>query len=111
MIFDRTRDDTAKGPTAHDISNQVVDPAPLTVAEVFPAAAIVLQPTGGSPAAPASGASAAASNASYQVVKSELTDCKNAVVGDLTAMLASAGCAQVVRATLVSPTRGPTRGT
>jgi len=38
----------------------------------------------------------------YQVVKPELNDCKNAVVGDLTALLASAGCTEVVRATLLT---------
>ncbi len=38
----------------------------------------------------------------YQVVKAEAGQCKNAVVGDLAALLESGGCSQVVRATLLT---------
>lgn len=80
----------AAGPSAppkRDISSQAVDPAPLTVAEVFPG------PTVG----------ATGTNAGYQVVKTELSaDCKVVAVGDLVTTFASDGCTQVVRATLTS---------
>ncbi len=81
-------DDTATQAQKHDISSQQADPAPLTVAEVFPAATLTPDPAG-----PA-----------YQVVKSELVaGCKGAAVGDLANLLAAQGCTQVVRATLLSP--------
>ena len=80
----------ASGPSAppkHDISSQAVDPAPLTVAEVFPG------PTVG----------ATATDAGYQVVKTDLSaDCKVVAVGDLVTTFASDGCTQAVRATLTS---------
>jgi hypothetical protein len=96
--------DAKSGPNAHDISSQTVDPAPLTVAEVFPAATVSVTGNGSAPAGkPSAGASgAAAAGQSYQVVKPEATECKNAVVGDLAQLLVTAGCTQVVRATLLS---------
>lgn len=93
--------DDGKG-SAHDISSQTVDPVPLTVAEVFPAATITVGTASGA-SAPASGAASAAPGVQpYQVVKTDAGDCKNAVVGDLVALLDGAGCTQVVRATLLT---------
>jgi hypothetical protein len=92
----------------HDISNQGIDPAPLTVAEVFPAATInpggSAGDSGSAGAAPSGSASTAASGSvqPYQVVKAETAECKTAVVGDLVTLLANSGCSQVVRATLLT---------
>ncbi len=100
--------DGKTGATVHDISNQTIDPAPLTVAEVFPAASFNVGPataSGSAAAKPSGSASASAAPAGlqpYQVVKSDAGDCKNAVVGDLITLLANAGCTQVVRATLLT---------
>ena len=74
-------------PPKHDISSQAVDPAPLTEAEVFPGPTVAASQT----------------DTGYQVAKTEAsTDCKVAAVGDLPATLASDGCTQVVRATMIS---------
>lgn len=79
-------------PTAipRDISTRAADPAPLTVAEVFPAKEIVIaenQPT-------------------YALLGTQAQkDCKAAIDGKLTALLGGAGCSQVVRGTLRSPTK------
>jgi hypothetical protein len=74
-------------PAKHDISSQQVDPKPLSVAEVFPAATIAPNPA----------------LAAYQVVKPQLSaDCGVAAVGTLATMLTNQGCTQVVRATLRS---------
>ncbi len=96
--------DGRSGPTVHDISSQTVDPAPLTVAEVFPAATITVTGDGkaSAPAANPSGSAAPAGVQPYTVVKSEAAECKTAAVGDLTTLLANAGCSQVVRATLTT---------
>jgi hypothetical protein len=76
------------GRPKHDISNQQVDPKPLTTAEVFPAATITPNPAG-----PA-----------YQVIKSEETaNCGTGAVGDLATLMTSQGCTQLVRAAVVSP--------
>lgn len=72
-----------------DISSRDVDKAPLTVAEVYPTNEIVIVP--GQPA--------------YQVLKTqEMADCRPAATDDLVKQLAAAGCSQVVRATMKSPT-------
>jgi hypothetical protein len=70
-----------------DISSQQVDPAPLTEAEVFPAPSITPNQGG----------------AVYQLVKSQASsDCKTGAVGDLATMLATQGCTQLIRGTLIS---------
>ncbi|GIH12200.1 hypothetical protein Raf01_03720 [Rugosimonospora africana] len=72
----------------HDISNQQVDPKPLSTTEVFPAAAIAPDPAG----------------PPYQVIKSEETgNCGIGAVGDLATLMTNQGCTQVVRATVFSP--------
>jgi hypothetical protein len=74
-------------PPKHDISSQTVDPAPLTETEVFPGPTVAASQT----------------DTGYQVAKTEASnDCKIAAVGDLATTLASDGCTQVVRATMVS---------
>ncbi|WP_213453168.1 hypothetical protein [Rhizomonospora bruguierae] len=73
-----------------DISSREVDPAPLTVKEVFPAAQIKINPN----------------EQPYQVLKTQATkDCKVAVDGKITTLLSDLGCSQVVRATLRNPTK------
>ncbi len=68
-----------------DISSRTVDPAPLTVQEVFP-----LDQVGGV-------------TGIYTVLKKDLSpDCRTAATGDLGALLVQGGCTQVVRATLRS---------
>jgi hypothetical protein len=100
--------DGANGASVHDISNQTIDPAPLTVAEVFPAttinvAAVGDDATSAPPANPSASTSGAPAGVQpYTVVKAEATECKNAVVGDLATLLTAAGCSQVVRATLTT---------
>jgi hypothetical protein len=70
----------------HDITSQQADPAPLTLAEVFPGAAVT---PAGRP---------------YQLVKSQSSaNCRSAVVGDLGDLVSAAGCTQVQRATFTSP--------
>jgi hypothetical protein len=72
-----------------DITTRDVDPKPLTVLEVFPTAQVTI--VAGQPA--------------YQVLKTQAaTDCRVAATGDLGKQLVQAGCNQVVRATLKSPT-------
>lgn len=72
-----------------DISSREVDNAPLTAAEVFPTQEIVIVP--GQPA--------------YQVLRTQETaDCRIAATGELAKQLTDAGCSQVVRATMRSPT-------
>jgi hypothetical protein len=83
--------DVLASPTVvpRDISSREVDPAPLTEAEVFPASEIAIVP--GQPA--------------YQVLKTqEIADCRAGATDDLRALLAEAGCSQLVRGTLKSPT-------
>ncbi|GAA4688124.1 hypothetical protein [Phytohabitans rumicis] len=88
------RDAQASGsaaPTAlpRDISSREVDAAPLTTAEVFPGREIRIGP--GEPP--------------YRVLKTQSTGrCRLAATGELGKLLADLGCAQVVRATLRSPT-------
>jgi hypothetical protein len=79
-------------PTAlpRDISSRTADPAPLTVAEVFPTKAITIAQ--GQPA--------------YAVLGTQAQkDCTSATDGKLTPLIAGVGCSQVVRATLRSPTK------
>ncbi|HEY3010709.1 MAG TPA: hypothetical protein VGJ63_21985 [Micromonosporaceae bacterium] len=72
-----------------DISSRAVDPRPLTVEEVFPAAKVVVNPK----------------ESPYRVLKSqEVATCRAAVAGDIATLLGGLGCSQVVRATLRSPT-------
>jgi len=72
-----------------DISSRDVDSEPLTAAEVFAANEITIVP--GQPA--------------YQVLKTqESADCAVGATGELRTLLAEAGCSQVVRGTLKSPT-------
>jgi hypothetical protein len=89
MLHDNGSNSANAGPPKHDISNQQVDPAALSVAEVFPAATVAPDPAG----------------TPYQVVgKPQLSaDCTTAAVGTMAALLTSQGCTQVVRATLLSP--------
>ena len=68
-------------PKPRDISSRAVDAAPLTEAEVFPKPTV---PPG------------------YQLLKTQAGDCAPAAVGEPTKVLATAGCTQLVRATLVS---------
>jgi hypothetical protein len=67
-----------------DITTRDVDPAPLTEREVFPAAQIT------------------AGSATYQVLKTQATDCQTAATDDLAKLLSQLGCTQVVRGTLKS---------
>jgi hypothetical protein len=70
------------------ISDRTVDPALLTTAEVFGAATI--------PATSPSGA--------YRVIRSEAgSSCGTAATAAISTLLASAGCNQAVRATMLSP--------
>jgi hypothetical protein len=89
MLHDNGSGSANAGPPKHDISNQVVDPTPLSVAEVFPAATVAPDPAG----------------TPYQVEgKPELSpSCATAAVGTMATLLANQGCTQVVRATLLSP--------
>lgn len=78
-------------PTAlpRDITSREVDKEPLTVAEVYPVNEIVIVP--GQPG--------------YQVLKNQETpDCRPAATDELLKHLVDAGCSQVVRATMKSPT-------
>lgn len=73
---------------ARKIHSRAVDPAPLSVAEVFPDQQIV----------PAPGASP------YQLRMTHIdTDCPVATTGKLGGLLDEHGCSQVVRATLLAP--------
>jgi hypothetical protein len=72
-----------------DITSRTADPKPLTKTEVFPTAAIVINPA----------------EPPYKVLKSQAAkDCKVAAAGQIADLLAELGCNQVVRATLRSPT-------
>ena len=73
---------------ARNVVSQQVDPDRLTTSETFGAGMIP----------------SAASGGSYKVIKAQATtDCATAVGGDITTILTTAGCTQVVRATLMSP--------
>lgn len=81
----------APAPTAipRDITTRQADPKPLTEQEVFPTKQIVIDP----------------SQPPYQVLRTNTSgDCKTAVTGELAARVVAAGCTQVVRGTLKSPT-------
>jgi hypothetical protein len=76
---------------ARDIGSRSVDPAPLTVKEVFPARTLVIAT--GEPA--------------YQVLKTQAaSDCRTAAVGEISDLLQRVACSQVVRGTLRSPDGG-----
>ncbi|HYN97983.1 MAG TPA: hypothetical protein VES42_29425 [Pilimelia sp.] len=88
LLDDGGRGHRAAAPAARDISSRDADPNPLTVAEVFPGPTLTL--TGPAPG--------------YPILASESsTDCAGAVIGRLAAVVARAGCDQVVRATVRSP--------
>ncbi|HEX7744776.1 MAG TPA: hypothetical protein VF462_05895 [Micromonosporaceae bacterium] len=77
-------------PTAlpKDISSRAADPAPLTVAEVYPSNSIVI-----SPAEPG-----------YRLLRTQASDdCAVATSGGVADLLRGLGCSQVVRGTLKSP--------
>lgn len=83
----RSSADTPRTEEERRIANQKVDPVPLTVTEVFDSAAIA----------------AAEGPGSYKILKTQgSTECKVAAGGAIAEILASAGCTQVVRATLMS---------
>jgi hypothetical protein len=68
------------------VADREADPKPLTEKEVFGAATI------------------AGADGTYKVLKTQLSaDCATAVGGDVVKELASAGCNQVVRATVTTP--------
>ncbi|MBB5870500.1 hypothetical protein F4553_003879 [Allocatelliglobosispora scoriae] len=72
-----------------DISSREVDEKPLTVAEVFPTKEIVIDKA----------------SPPYRLIATQANaDCRVAADGQLKGMLVTAGCSQVVRATLKSPT-------
>ncbi|GAA1871591.1 hypothetical protein GCM10009687_44250 [Asanoa iriomotensis] len=74
-----------------ELSSRADDPRPLTTAEVFPDEVVVAGPTANS----------------YRVLRVQaLQRCSVVAEGALVALLESAGCDQVVRATLRSPEGG-----
>jgi hypothetical protein len=74
--------DRTPGALPHDITSRRTDAAPLSEAELFPAASV------------ANG---------YQLLKSQaLTDCRSAAVGEPVKMLPVQDCSQVVRGALLS---------
>ncbi len=76
--------------TPVDISSREVDPQPLTHGEVFPSDTIVIDPK--------------KPEQVYTVLaRQELTDCRTATKGEVTTLVATLGCSQVVRATMRSP--------
>ncbi|MDG4828447.1 hypothetical protein O7627_03910 [Solwaraspora sp. WMMD1047] len=85
-----TATEVAPTPTAlpRDISSRLVDPLPLTPAEVFPEPQITIN----------------SGEAPYRVLKTqESPDCRTAAAGELGRLLHGLGCDQVVRGTLRSP--------
>jgi hypothetical protein len=84
--------DTGPKPTITpvDISSREVDSQPLTIAEVFPSDTITIDPK--------------QPEQVYTVLaKQELPDCRTATKGEVTTLVATLGCSQVVRATMRSP--------
>jgi len=81
----------AAAPVPWSISSRDVDPAPLSLAEVFPGAEIRLV-SGSEP---------------YRATMTHIdTDCETATTGALGRLLATHGCSQVVRAALTAPYGG-----
>jgi hypothetical protein len=74
----------AAGVKVRDISTRDVDQAALTEQEVFPGQQVTIR------------------GANYGVLKTQATDCPNAVTDDLAKLLGDMGCSQVVRGTLKS---------
>jgi hypothetical protein len=73
-----------------DITSRVVDPNPLTAAEVFPSDTIIIDPS--------------KPEEVYKVIaKQELTDCRTSTKGEVSTLFQELGCSQVVRATMRSP--------
>jgi hypothetical protein len=84
----RTGPPPASTALPRDISSRQVDPAPLTVTEVFPTPELRIGPE----------------EEPYRVLKTEaIDDCRTAVTGDLGPLLHRLGCDQVVRGTLRPP--------
>jgi hypothetical protein len=74
-----------------DISSRALDPRPLTVDEVFPAATFALNPN----------------EPPYKILKTQaITRCEVAAAGEIAKLLERMGCSQVVRGTMRSPTGG-----
>ncbi|MFD0818771.1 hypothetical protein ACFQ0D_10730, partial [Micromonospora zhanjiangensis] len=96
MLADERQGGGAGGPggnpqavAARDISSRTVDPAPLTLRELFPAEQIVINQN----------------EPAYQLLKTDASeDCRSAVTGEISSLLVQLGCSQVVRGTLRSPT-------
>ncbi|WP_432831882.1 hypothetical protein [Dactylosporangium sp. CA-092794] len=85
---DSAKSSATTGPKKRDISSRDVDPQPLTEAEVFPTNNIV----------------AVANEPPYVILSTKASnDCKVAATEQLAALLANAGCSEVVRATMKSP--------
>jgi hypothetical protein len=79
----------SQSPQERDISSRTVDSAPLTEAEVFPTDSIPSGPN----------------EPPYVVLKTQIgEDCTVAAADELGKLLVDAGCNQVVRATMKSPT-------
>lgn len=97
MVVDEQKGNQAQAnssppPTATpvDITSREVDPKPLTAAEVFPGTQIVIDPNKPTEV--------------YTVIKPQvLTDCRAAASGEITKLITSLGCTQVVRGTMKSP--------
>ncbi|MEJ3746121.1 hypothetical protein WEI85_22875 [Actinomycetes bacterium KLBMP 9797] len=87
------RASSVAAPTAvpRDISSRTSDPEPLTVAEVFPGDAIIVDPA----------------QPPYRVLRTQASrDCRAAASGRIGRLLRDLGCSQVVRGTLRSPAGG-----
>ncbi|BCJ71144.1 hypothetical protein CS0771_06880 [Catellatospora sp. IY07-71] len=97
MVLDEKKGNQAQAnssppPTATpvDITSREVDPKPLTAAEVFPGTQIVIDPNKPTEV--------------YTVIKPQvLTDCRAAASGEITKLITTLGCSQVVRGTMKSP--------
>jgi hypothetical protein len=93
MVADRRHGHNAEAATTAGLADQpasrAVDPAPLTLEEVFPDPAEV--PAAGTPR-------------SYRITMTHIdTDCRIATTGTLGRLLQQHGCSQVVRAGLIAP--------
>ncbi|WP_433052410.1 hypothetical protein [Dactylosporangium sp. CS-033363] len=86
---DSAKSSQTSAPKKRDISSRDVDPKPLSEAEVFPTNNIVAAPN----------------EPPYVILTTRADkDCKVAATEELATLLAGAGCTEVVRATMKSPT-------
>ncbi|WP_433210911.1 hypothetical protein ACQP00_49265 [Dactylosporangium sp. CS-047395] len=86
---DSAKSSQTSAPKKRDISSRDVDPKPLSEAEVFPSNNIVAAPN----------------EPPYVILTTRADkDCKVAATEELATLLAGAGCTEVVRATMKSPT-------